>query len=127
MAALPRQGQYRHRSAAVVRPTNRRCLWCPDRGACRCGCGRGIARASGPALRRSGRGRPRFRAFRAVAERIVKVLVDENLSPALAKALDALFDGEHEIVHLRERFGSAVTDLVWIETLSNDGRWAVIS
>ena len=57
----------------------------------------------------------------------MKAIVDENLSPALARALQALFAGEHEIVHIRDRFGKGVTDLHWIQTLSAEGRWAVIS
>ena len=57
----------------------------------------------------------------------MKVFVDENLSPALAKALNALFAGEHEVVHIRERFGPRVEDKVWIERMSEDGRWVVLS
>jgi PIN like domain len=57
----------------------------------------------------------------------VKVLVDENLSPALARALDALFQDQHEVVHLRAKYGPAVTDQQWIDSLNRDGRWAVIS
>lgn len=57
----------------------------------------------------------------------MKVLVDENLSPALAKALAALFVDQHEIIHLRERFGEGVKDIEWISTLNREGRWVVIS
>ncbi len=57
----------------------------------------------------------------------MKLLVDEHLPPALARCLQALFDGQHEIVHLRERFGPATTDLEWIGVLSEEGRWAVLS
>lgn len=57
----------------------------------------------------------------------MKILIDENLPPALARALAALFDGEHEIVHLRHRFGKAVTDVQWIGELSREDRWIVIS
>jgi hypothetical protein len=57
----------------------------------------------------------------------VRVLIDENLPPALAKALQALFEGEHEVVHLRTRFGPGVKDREWIEKLSAEGRWIVIS
>lgn len=57
----------------------------------------------------------------------MKVLIDENLPPALAKALHALFEGDHDVVHLRARFGPAVQDREWIETLSAEGRWIVIS
>ncbi|ESZ34487.1 hypothetical protein X731_31010 [Mesorhizobium sp. L2C054A000] len=56
----------------------------------------------------------------------MKALVDENLSPALARSLNALFAGEHEIVHIRE-FGPGVKDVAWIGQLSTEGRWIVIS
>ena len=57
----------------------------------------------------------------------MKVLIDENLPPALARALSALFGGDHEVVHLRTRFGPGVVDRVWIDQLSAEGRWVVIS
>ncbi|PLP58984.1 hypothetical protein CYK37_10760 [Mesorhizobium loti] len=57
----------------------------------------------------------------------MKVLIDENLAPALARSLNALFAGKHEIIHIRERFGSGVTDVQWISELSSEGRWIVIS
>ncbi|HEY8162392.1 MAG TPA: hypothetical protein VIF34_09020 [Methylocystis sp.] len=57
----------------------------------------------------------------------MKVLIDEHLPPALAKALNTLFAGEHEIVHLREKFGPGVKDIEWIGTLNREGRWVIIS
>ena len=57
----------------------------------------------------------------------MKVVIDENLSPALARALNALFDGEHEVVHIRDKFGPGVKDVDWIANLSAEGRWIVIS
>jgi hypothetical protein len=57
----------------------------------------------------------------------VKILLDEHLPPALARALQALFASEHEIIHLRDKFGPGVTDIEWIETLSREGRWVIIS
>lgn len=57
----------------------------------------------------------------------MKVVLDENLSPALAKSLAALFVGTHEVIHIRERFAEGVTDLTWIGKLSAEGRWVVIS
>jgi predicted nuclease of predicted toxin-antitoxin system len=57
----------------------------------------------------------------------VKVVVDENLPPALARALHALFAGEHEVIHIRDRYGPGVTDLQWIPELSSQGSWVVIS
>jgi hypothetical protein len=57
----------------------------------------------------------------------VKVVIDENLLPALARALSALFAGEHEVVHIRDRFGPSVKDVDWIRQLSEGGHWIVIS
>ncbi len=57
----------------------------------------------------------------------MKVLIDENLPPALARSLNALFAGKHEIIHVRERYGPGVKDLQWIAELSAEGRWVIIS
>ena len=57
----------------------------------------------------------------------MRVVVDENLPPALAKSLDALFAGDHTIIHLRSRFGPGVDDIDWIKELSAEGNWVVIS
>lgn len=57
----------------------------------------------------------------------MKVIIDENLSPALARALNALFDGEHQVFHIRDKFGPSVKDVDWIGSLSAEGRWIIIS
>lgn len=57
----------------------------------------------------------------------MKVMVDENLPPALARSLAAIFAGKHEIVHLREKFGAAVKDTEWIGALNAEGHWVIIS
>jgi hypothetical protein len=57
----------------------------------------------------------------------VKVLIDENLSPALARSLNALFAGEHEIIHIRDKFGLGVKDVDWMRRLNAEGRWIIIS
>jgi hypothetical protein len=57
----------------------------------------------------------------------VNVVIDEHLPPALARALDALFSGTDQVIHLRTRFGPGVKDVTWISTLSREGRWVVIS
>ena len=57
----------------------------------------------------------------------MKILIDENLPPCLARALGELFKGEHEVIHLRDRFGPKVKDTEWIPTLAGEGRWIVIS
>jgi hypothetical protein len=57
----------------------------------------------------------------------MKVLIDENLSPALARALNELFSGEHQVEHIRKKFQPGVKDVEWITALSQEGRWVVIS
>lgn len=57
----------------------------------------------------------------------MKVLIDENLPPRLARSLNALFAEKHEVVHVRERYGPGVKDLQWITELSAEGRWIIIS
>lgn len=54
-------------------------------------------------------------------------MVDENLPPALARALAALFVGQHEIVHLREKFGAKVQDIDWLTALNREGSWVILS
>jgi hypothetical protein len=58
----------------------------------------------------------------------LKVLLDNNLSPYLARALNALFepDGD-QVVHLAERFPPKTDDRAWIGALGEDGGWVVIS
>lgn len=57
----------------------------------------------------------------------MKVLVDNNMSPAIASALHILFRPVHEVVALRDKFDAKVSDEEWIKTLSAEGRWVVIS
>lgn len=54
-------------------------------------------------------------------------MVDENLPPPLARALAALFVEQHEIVHLRDRFGPTVSDVTWLTDLNHDGAWVILS
>ena len=56
----------------------------------------------------------------------MKLLLDHNLSPRLAKALDALFV-EHQILALRDKFSADVTDIEWIAGLDREGGWAVLT
>jgi hypothetical protein len=57
----------------------------------------------------------------------VKALIDNNMSPAIARALNALFEPVHEVVALRDKFDAKVSDEEWIKALSVEGRWIVIS
>jgi hypothetical protein len=57
----------------------------------------------------------------------VKFILDEHLPPVLARSLNILFKGDHDVIALRDKFGLGVTDLEWIPALSGEGRWVVIS
>lgn len=46
----------------------------------------------------------------------------------LARGLHALFDGDHQVVALRDKFDRpGVTDAEWIDALGREGGWAVLS
>jgi predicted nuclease of predicted toxin-antitoxin system len=57
----------------------------------------------------------------------LRLLLDNNLSPRLARYLQALFGGDHEIIALRDKFSHDAPDLDWITTLSQEGGWAVLT
>lgn len=58
----------------------------------------------------------------------MKLLVDNDLPPRLAKALNVIFAPDHEITALREKFGrSNLKDEEWIPKLGAEGGWAVLS
>lgn len=55
-------------------------------------------------------------------------LLDNNLPPALARALNELTKAEdHLVLHLRDKFPQNTVDIDWISVLINEGDWAVIS
>ena len=58
----------------------------------------------------------------------MKVFLDNNLSPYLARALNSLLEPEgDQVVHLSDRFAPDTEDRVWIEALATEGGWVVIS
>lgn len=56
----------------------------------------------------------------------MKLLIDHNLSPALARSLQPLFP-LHTIVALRDRFPVNTTDLEWMTALDHEGGWAALT
>lgn len=58
----------------------------------------------------------------------MRFFFDNNLSPRISKALNAL-EGErgHCVVHLREMFPSSTPDEEWMHTLGSEGDWVVIT
>jgi hypothetical protein len=57
----------------------------------------------------------------------LKLLLDHNLAPRLARCLQALFVKDHEIVAFGERFPIDAADVDWIRALDQEGGWAVLT
>ena len=58
----------------------------------------------------------------------MKLFVDENLPPQLARGLAALFEGDHEVTCHRDKFGQRCRlDEEWIPELGREGDWVVLS
>ncbi|KQX97755.1 hypothetical protein ASD22_11080 [Rhodanobacter sp. Root480] len=61
----------------------------------------------------------------------MKLLLDNNLPPALARALHELtireWENLHEVTHLRDRFPANTPDTEWIATLAQEHGWVVIT
>jgi hypothetical protein len=53
-------------------------------------------------------------------------MLDHNLSPRIAQALDTLFV-DHEIIALRNKFSDDIPDVDWIGALDCEGGWAVLT
>lgn len=58
----------------------------------------------------------------------MRFFVDNNLAPAIARALDALgsYDGHH-VHHLRDRFPPGIVDAAWLGQLGEEGDWVILS
>lgn len=58
----------------------------------------------------------------------MKLFVDNNLPPVLARGLGALFAGDHEVTCHRDKFGNShIKDEEWIPALGAEGNWVVLS
>ena len=57
----------------------------------------------------------------------MKLLLDNNLSYRIARALSAIYEQEHEIVALRDRFPESIPDIDFIRQLDHEGSWAVLT
>lgn len=59
----------------------------------------------------------------------MQVLIDNNLPPALARALHELSDAHEDVpvTHLRDKFDATTADTDWIDALAAEGGWIVIS
>lgn len=58
----------------------------------------------------------------------MKLFVDNNLPPALARGLSALFNGDHQVICHRDKYGQThIKDEEWIPALGAEGSWVVLS
>ena len=58
----------------------------------------------------------------------MKLLVDNNLPPCLGRGLNALFNSDHDVIHIRDKFGTgSLSDEAWIRELAEEGGWCVLS
>jgi len=56
----------------------------------------------------------------------VKLLVDHNLSPAIARSLQHLYP-DQKFVALSDRFPPDISDVGWIAELNREAGWAVLT
>ncbi len=56
----------------------------------------------------------------------MKLLVDHNLSPAIARSLQHLFPN-HKFVALGDRFPPNTPDIDWMSELDREGGWAALT
>ena len=55
-------------------------------------------------------------------------LCDANISPHIAHALNALCQAEgHSVLHLTDKFRADTPDIDWVQELSREGRWSVVT
>ena len=57
----------------------------------------------------------------------MKFFFDNNLPARLAKALNALAEPDHSVVHLKDRFSANTADEVWLSQLGSEEDWVIIS
>jgi len=55
-------------------------------------------------------------------------LIDNNLPPAIARALHELCKADgHLVIPLKDKFDQSTSDIEWISRLKSEGGWSVIS
>ena len=58
----------------------------------------------------------------------MKFLIDNNLPPAIARALHVLSQAENcSVVHLKDKFPQDTDDITWIGKLKEEGGWTILS
>ena len=57
----------------------------------------------------------------------MRFFFDNNLAPRLAHGFKAFVAGEHEVLHLRDRFPANTPDVEWMKALAAEPGWVIIS
>src|SRR5262249_23273368 len=121
----------RYRPRSQFRPANRQRGERPHSRPRGCGRGRGFGRescAAIPVVAAIGRCSPAVRAAACRPAKRLKGFIGNNLSPSLARALNALLEPEGDrVIHLTDRFPPDTEDRAWIEALAAERGWVVIS
>jgi len=54
----------------------------------------------------------------------LRFFLDNNLAPKLARGFHQFVLGEHEVVHLRDRFDEGTPDADWMRELASESGWS---
>jgi hypothetical protein len=57
----------------------------------------------------------------------VRFFIDNNIAPKLARGFNEFVKGEHEVLHLRDRFPGSAPDVVWMKGLAAESGWVILS
>ena len=57
----------------------------------------------------------------------MRFFLDNNLAPKLARGFHQFVLGEHEVVHLRDRFSQDTPDVEWMQQLADESGWIILS
>jgi hypothetical protein len=57
----------------------------------------------------------------------LRFFLDNNLTTKLARGFHQFVLGEHEVVHLRDRFSRDTPDVEWMRQLADETGWVILS
>jgi hypothetical protein len=57
----------------------------------------------------------------------LRFFFDNNIAPRLARGFRQFVEGEHDIIHLRDRFPSNTPDVKWMKDLAEESNWIILS
>ena len=57
----------------------------------------------------------------------MRIFIDNNIAPKLARGFNEFVQGEDEVVHLRDRFSGNTPDVDWMRGLAAESGWVILS